>query len=81
MALTALQGGGSPQHAEQYCRMRAARTGQGNGDQLTPGAGGPAVVVNLLVPRPEYPQGSLSAAPTLRLPPPDLPTRPMGNPR
>lgn len=37
--------------------------------------GGPSFVVNLLVPRPEYPQAQLQAAQQVRLPPPDLPTR------
>ena len=36
--------------------------------------------INLLVPRPESPQGAVAASPVRRLPPPDLPVATRGQP-
>jgi hypothetical protein len=57
MALTALQGGGSPQHADQYCKMRAGFYDRGvpasEGQEASVGA--PQFTMNFLIPRPETP--------------------------
>ena len=57
MGLTALQGGGSPQHADQYCKMWAGfydRSLPGNESDAPAGAV-PSMVYNFLIPRPETP--------------------------
>jgi hypothetical protein len=56
MALTALQGGGSVQHAEMYCRMRSGYyTRNEDRADAPPGVGPNPTIINLLVPRPEMP--------------------------
>jgi hypothetical protein len=68
---------GSDKHMDIFLKhqgghyARSAPGDMGNDQGALPG--GQQVVVNLLVPRPEYPQGAIVQAPTLRLPPPDLP--------
>jgi hypothetical protein len=59
MAMTAMQGGGSTAHAEQFCRMEAGHYFRA-GDGLPPITGQPVWNLNLLVPRPETP-GQVSA--------------------
>ena len=58
MGLTALQGGGSPQHAEQYCKMLAGfydRSLPAGESDVPAGGGAPAMVYNFLIPRPATP--------------------------
>ena len=57
MGLTALQGGGSPQHADQYCKMHAGLYGRSlsGGDGDAPTSNAPSIVYNFLIPRPETP--------------------------
>ena len=57
MGLTALQGGGSSQHADQYCKMWAGfydRPLPGGERDATVGSA-PSMVYNFLVPRPQTP--------------------------
>lgn len=57
MGLTALQGGGSPQHADQYCKMWAGfydRSLPGD-ERDAPSSSAPSMVYNFLVPRPATP--------------------------
>lgn len=54
MGLTALQGGGSPQHADQYCKIRAGFYDRSEDAGDSPlGAG--TFQMNFLIPRPELP--------------------------
>ena len=58
MGLTALQGGGSPQHAEQFCKMLAGfydRSLPAGESDVPAGGGAPSMVYNFLIPRPATP--------------------------
>jgi hypothetical protein len=71
---------GDPKELETFARVMGLLDFP-PADSHGSGAGSGGCIINLLVPRPEYPQGALSAPPTIRLPPPDLPTRPLGSTR
>jgi hypothetical protein len=72
MAMTALQGGGSPQHAEVYCKMRAqAYARQPAAEDALPLADH-KFVLNLLIPRPELPPEA-TAVPAVIPRPSDIP--------
>jgi hypothetical protein len=76
MALTALQGGGSVAHAEQYRKMREGLSAQrelGEGDPGVPPRASP-VTVNILVPRPDWPQLPAPAVAAATPTPADIPT-------
>ena len=57
MGLTALQGGGSPQHADQYCKMWAGFYDRSlpAGESDVPAGGATSMVYNFLIPRPSMP--------------------------
>lgn len=85
MAMIALQG--SVQHADQYCKMRAGGYTKAapNDEPVAPRNN--QVVVNILVPRPQLPNGGRMpapwAAPALPMPEPPNPSTPAAplNPR
>ncbi len=73
---------GSVAHAELYLKATGTAPGfvrgPGTGDPVDPGN---TMVVNLLVPRPEYPQGALPALAAVKAPVvqrPDIPTLNLG---
>jgi hypothetical protein len=54
MAMTAMTGGGSPQHAEVYLKAMNGAYRQPDAGGGAPGTlGGPAFIINNLIPRPE----------------------------
>jgi hypothetical protein len=71
---------GDPKELETFGRVMGLLDLR-HADSLGSDLGGGGCIINLLVPRPEYPQGAVVAAPTLRLPPPDLPPSAVGSQR